>query len=87
MVGQAVAPLIKGVSNTRVYRRMAGDMDVNAGSIADGVETIEQVGERIVEVIVEAASGRPTRSEALGHQEFVLAYKTYEPIGPACLPA
>ena len=87
VVGQAVAPLIKGVSNTRVYERMAGDMDVNAGTIADGVETIEQVGERIVDAIVEAASGRPTRSEALGHQEFVLAYKTYEPIGPACLPA
>ena len=66
---------------------MAGDMDVNAGTIADGVETIEQVGERIVAAIVEAASGRPTRSEALGHQEFVLGYKTYEPIGPACLPA
>ena len=87
VVGQAVAPLIKGVSNTRVYRRMAGDMDVNAGTIADGVETIEQVGDRIVAAVVDAASGRPTRSEALGHQEFVLAYKTYEPIGPACLPA
>ena len=87
VVGQAVAPLIKGVSNTRVFERMAGDMDVNAGTIADGVETIEQVGERILAEIVEVASGRPTRSEALGHQEFVLGYKTYEPIGPACLPA
>lgn len=87
VVGQAVAPLVKGVSNTRVYERMAGDMDVNAGTIADGVETIEQVGERILAAIVQAASGRPTRSEALGHQEFVLGYKTYEPIGPACLPA
>ena len=28
----------------------------------------------------------PTRSEALGHQEFVLTYKTYEPLGPSCLP-
>ena len=87
VVGQAVAPVIKGVSNTRVFERMAGDMDVNAGTIADGVETIEQVGERILAAVVEAASGTPTRSEALGHQEFVLAYKTYEPLGPACLPA
>ena len=87
VVGQAVAPVIKGVSNTRVFERMAGDMDVNAGTIADGAETIEEVGERILAEIVAAASGRPTRSEALGHQEFVLAYKTYEPLGPACLPA
>ena len=87
VVGQAVAPVIKGVSNTRVFERMAGDMDVNAGTIADGIETIEQVGERIFDEVVGVASGRQTCSEALGHQEFVLSYKTYEPLGPACLPA
>ena len=87
VVGQAVAPVIKGVSNTRVFERMAGDMDVNAGTIADGTETIEQVGERIFAAVVDVAAGRQTCSEALGHQEFVLAYKTYEPLGPACLPA
>ena len=86
VVGQAVAPVIKVVSNSRVYQRLADDMDVNAGTIADGAETIDQVGERILTKIVEVASGAPTRSEALGHQEFVLNYKTYEPLGPSCLP-
>lgn len=86
VVGQAVAPVIKCVSNTRTFERMAGDMDINGGTIADGVETIADVGERIVAAVVAAASGAPTKSEALGHQEFVLAYKTYEPLGPACLP-
>jgi altronate dehydratase large subunit len=87
VVGQAVAPVIKCVSNSRVFQRLADDMDVNAGTIADGAETIEQVGERILAKVVEVASHLPTRSEALGHQEFVLAYKTYEPLGPSCLPA
>jgi hypothetical protein len=32
------------------------------------------------------AAGTRTKSEALGHQEFVLTYKTYEAAGPACLP-
>ncbi|HSI40757.1 MAG TPA: UxaA family hydrolase [Xanthobacteraceae bacterium] len=86
VVGQAVAPVIKGVSNSRVYRRMEGDMDVNAGTIADGVESVADVGRRLVAAITDAASGRLTKSEALGHQEFVLAYKTYEPLGPSCLP-
>ena len=44
VVGQAVAPVIKGVSNSRVFQRMADDMDVNGGTIADGTETIEEVG-------------------------------------------
>lgn len=86
VVGQAVAPVIKGVSNSRVFQRMSGDMDINAGTIADGLESIEQVGARILREIVAAASGTPTRSEALGHQEFALYYKTYEPLGPSCLP-
>ncbi|WP_248310310.1 UxaA family hydrolase [Bosea sp. 117] len=86
VVGQAVAPVIKGVSNSRTYRRMEGDMDVNAGTIADGVETVEEVGRHLLDAIVAVASGEPTKSEALGHQEFVLAYKTYDPLGPGCLP-
>jgi altronate hydrolase len=86
VVGQAVAPVIKGVSNTRVYERMIGDMDINAGTIADGTESIVSVGRRIVAAIIAAASGVPTKSEAQGHQEFVLAYKIYEPLGPSCLP-
>jgi altronate dehydratase large subunit len=86
VVGQAVAPLIKGVSNSRVFQRLADDMDINGGTIADGEETIEQVGVRIVAKVVAMASGEMSRSEALGHQEFVLTYKTYQPIGPACLP-
>lgn len=86
VVGQAVAPIIKGVSNSRVFQRLADDMDINGGTIADGQETIEQVGRRIVAKVVALASGEMSRSEALGHQEFVLTYKSYEPIGPACLP-
>ena len=86
VVGQAVAPVIKGVSNTTVFDRMHGDMDINAGTIADGDESIEDVGRRIFACIVDVARGSPTCSERLGHQEFVLAYKSYEALGPACLP-
>jgi altronate dehydratase large subunit len=86
VVGQAVAPIIKGVSNSRVFQRMSDDMDINGGTIADGLETVAQVGERILAKVVSLASGELSKSEALGHQEFVLNYKTYEPAGPACLP-
>jgi altronate hydrolase len=86
VVGQAVAPVIKGISNTRAWQRMQDDMDINAGTIADGDESIAQVGERIVQLIVAVAGGQQTCSEALGHQEFVLSYKSYEALGPACLP-
>src|SRR2546421_593713 len=70
VVGQAIAPIIKGVSNSRVFQRLSDDIDVNGGTIADGQETIQEVGEHILRKIVALASGEQSRSEALGHQEF-----------------
>jgi altronate hydrolase len=66
------SPCLKVSTNTATYERMTPDMDVNAGGIVDGTETIEQVGRRIFEKIVETASGTPTKSEAqgVGDEEF-----------------
>ncbi len=58
VVGQAVAPVIKGVSNSRVFQRLSDDMDINAGTIADGPRRSTQVGERIVAKVVSARLGR-----------------------------
>ena len=57
VVGQAVAPVIKVVSNSRVFQRLSDDIDINAGTIADGAETIDAVGARIFEKVIEVASG------------------------------
>ena len=46
-------------------------MDINAGSIADGERTVQQVGREIFDLVLEAASGRRTCAERLGHKEFV----------------
>ncbi len=66
------SPCIKVSTNTATYDRMTPDMDVNAGTIVDGTETIEQVGRRIFEKVVATASGSPTKSEAqgVGDEEF-----------------
>jgi altronate hydrolase len=63
------APSLKLATNTPMYRRMSDDMDINCGTIADGEETIAQVGERIFKLILETASGRRTKSEELGFGE------------------
>jgi altronate hydrolase len=86
VVGSALAPVIKIAANPHMYRRLSGDMDVNAGRVLDGEATLEEVGQEIFDRVVGLASGEVSASEALGHQEFILTYKTFEPIGPACLP-
>jgi altronate hydrolase len=85
--GSALAPVIKICANPDTYRRLAEDMDINAGAILEGEATLESVGEAIYSRVLATAAGAETCSEALGHQEFILTYKHFDPIGPACLPA
>ena len=86
VVGSAISPVIKIAANPHMYRRLADDMDVNAGRILEGEATLAEVGDEIYQKVLAIASGAKSRSEDLGHQEFILTYKSFEPIGPACLP-
>ncbi len=87
VVGSAIAPVVKICANPETFRKMPGDMDIDAGKILEGHESLDKLGEEIVALVHEVASGRRTVSEALGHREFGLTYKTFEPTGPSCLPA
>ena len=87
VVGSAVSPVIKVCANPETFRRMAGDMDVDAGRILEGRGTLDEVGEEVFARVLAVAGGEPSVSERLGHQEFILTYKSFSPIGPECLPA
>ncbi len=69
-IGFPNVPVLKIASNSATYRRMAGNMDINAGRIADGDASIEDVGREIFEALLRVASGEKTRAEELGHHEF-----------------
>jgi len=86
VVGSAISPVIKICANPDTYQRMPDDMDVNAGRILNGEATLDEVGGEIFAKIAAVASGERSVSESLGHQEFILTYKSFEPVGPACLP-
>jgi altronate hydrolase len=64
-------PSLKLASNSAMYRRMEEDMDVDCGVVLDGA-TIEETGRRILDELVEVASGKQTKSEqlGLGEEEF-----------------
>jgi altronate dehydratase large subunit len=86
VVGSAVSPVVKICANPETYRRMHEDMDVDAGRILEGSAELAEVGQEIRDLVVSLGAGARTCSEELGHQEFILTYKSFEPIGPACLP-
>jgi len=70
-IGFPSVPVIKIASNSTTFTRMRENMDVNAGPIADGEVGVEEIGSQIFNLVLRIASGERTKSELVGHKEFV----------------
>ena len=69
-IGNAIAPVIKLASNTPVFERIANDLDLSAGGVIDGTETIDEVGKRVFERVCAVANGEQAKAEKHKHREF-----------------
>nr|WP_315848435.1 altronate dehydratase family protein [uncultured Rhodoferax sp.] len=71
--GCAPSPSLKLATNNALWAKQEEDMDINCGTVIDGSESVEQLGERIFQEMLAAASGRKTKSElhGYGQNEFV----------------
>jgi altronate hydrolase len=70
------SPSLKLATNTAMFERMEDDMDINCGQILDGSLTVQEAGEKIFRLILDTASGVPSKSErhGFGADEFVPWY-------------
>jgi altronate hydrolase len=70
--GNPIAPVVKLSTSTRLFTRMPDIIDFNCGTIIEGKETIQQAGERILEFVIEVASGNiKTKAALLGQDDFI----------------
>ncbi len=74
--GCAPSPSLKLSTNTALWERQEEDIDINCGEIVDGGATVEAIGERFFQMILETASGKKSKSElhGYGQNEFVPWY-------------
>ena len=68
----APVPTIKISSNSELYKNKPGWIDFNAGGIAEGSETIEEAAGRLLELVLEAASGTKTKQETNGYRDIAI---------------
>ena len=68
--GCPIAPVIKITGNPETFINMEDNIDINAGTIMEGHETITDVGEKIYEEMLQVINGKYTKAEALNHREF-----------------
>ncbi|WP_248320591.1 MULTISPECIES: UxaA family hydrolase [unclassified Caballeronia] len=71
--GCAPSPSLKLATNTALWERQEDDMDINCGGVIDGTATIDQLGDEIFQMMLDCASGVPSKSEqhGYGQSEFV----------------
>lgn len=69
-LGNPVAPVVKITGNPETAKMMKDEIDVDVSSVILGVESIDEAGRRIFNAILDVASGKLTKAEALGHDEF-----------------
>ena len=76
--GHAIAPVIKITGNPLTFAKMRDNMDVNAGTILNGSESLNSVGKRIYDTIIQTANGRQTKAEALGYKDYIVFKRSRE---------
>jgi len=69
-IGNPIAPVVKVTGNSETYRWMSDNIDVNVGTIIEGLEDIKEASSRIYREVLSVASGKMTKAETLGHKEF-----------------
>ncbi|HEY4098144.1 MAG TPA: UxaA family hydrolase [Baekduia sp.] len=70
--GSPIAPCLKISTNSEIFARLEGDIDLDAGRVLDGSRTLTQVGDEIHDALLAAAGGEPTCSETRGNREFAI---------------
>lgn len=71
--GCAPTPSLKLSTNTALWNKQQDDIDIDCGGIVEGLESVDEAGERIFRLMLATASGRATKSElhGYGQNEFV----------------
>jgi altronate hydrolase len=70
--GNPIAPVVKLSTNSDLAKRMSDSIDIDTGPIVSGESTIEKMGEEILDLVIQTASGDVfTRAELKGQSDFI----------------
>jgi (2R)-sulfolactate sulfo-lyase subunit beta len=77
VIGNPILPVIKICANPRTVRTMSEHVDVDTSGLLQREITMNEAGDKLLDLMFRTANGRLTAAEALGHREFVLT-RLYE---------
>jgi (2R)-sulfolactate sulfo-lyase subunit beta len=77
VIGNPIEPVIKLTANPKTVRTMGEHIDLDVSGILRREMTLDEAGDRLIDITLRTCNGRLTAAEALGHREFVLT-KLYQ---------
>lgn len=77
IIGNPIEPVIKLTANPRTARTMPEHIDLDVSGILKREMTLDEAGDRLLDIMIRTCNGRLTCAEALGHREFVMT-KLYQ---------
>src|SRR5215470_7881818 len=77
VIGNPIEPVIKLTANPRTAREMSEHVDLDVSGILRREMTLDEAGDRLIDIMIRTCNGRLTCAEALGHREFVMT-KLYQ---------
>ena len=70
--GNPIAPVVKVSSNSHLAQKMSDIIDIDCGPVIEGKKSIEEIGDDILEYIIDVASGNIlSKADALGQDDFI----------------
>jgi altronate hydrolase len=70
--GNPITPVVKLSTNSDLARRMHDIIDIDTGAVVAGDTTIEQMGETILDLVIQVASGNVrTKAEQKAQEDFI----------------
>ena len=77
VIGNPIEPVIKLTANPRTARTMSEHIDLDVSGLLRREMTMDEAGDRLIDITLRTCNGRLTCAEALGHREFVMT-KLYQ---------
>ena len=70
--GNPIAPVVKISTNSELVTRMPDIIDIDTGDVIVGAKSVDQMGEEILDRVIQIASGEvKTRAERLAQDDFI----------------
>jgi (2R)-sulfolactate sulfo-lyase subunit beta len=77
VIGNPIEPVIKLTANPRTARTMVEHIDLDVSGILRREMTLDEAGDRLIDIVIRTCNGRLTCAEVMGHREFVIT-KLYQ---------